>query len=78
VTVLDSRVYVYLKMGRVYNALKDYDTALRIDPEVAESRFGQNMAALKQGYRGIGKTMSAAAKIAEAGVAEEIASHGVD
>src|SRR5262249_14026616 len=69
---LDSRAYVNLKLGRFYNAIRDYEAALRIDPEIAESRYGQSMAMLKQ-QRGTAKTQAVAAKTCELGVAEVLA-----
>src|SRR5262249_14823916 len=78
VAVLDTRAFVYLRMGRLWKAIRDYDTVLRIDPEIADTRYGQNMEQLRHGYRGTAKTAAAAAKTIETGMAEDIARHGED
>ena len=42
-TILDSRAFTYLKMGRYKEALRDYDAALTIAPRAADSLFGRGV-----------------------------------
>ena len=46
---LDSRGFVYLRLGQAENAIKDYDAALGIDPKQAPSMYGRGVAKLRLG-----------------------------
>ena len=47
--VLDSRAFLYLRLGRPDDALKDYDEVLRITPRVASSMYGRGLAKFRLG-----------------------------
>jgi tetratricopeptide (TPR) repeat protein len=47
--VLDSRAFLYLRLGRPDDALKDYNEVLRITPKVANSLYGRGLAKLRLG-----------------------------
>jgi tetratricopeptide (TPR) repeat protein len=47
--VIDSRAFVYLRLGRTEDAIKDYDAALQIAPRAAASLYGRGIAKLRLG-----------------------------
>ena len=47
--VLDTRGFVYLKLGQTDNAIKDFDAALKGDPKLAGSLYGRGLAKTPQG-----------------------------
>ena len=74
---LDSRGFVYLKLGQFDNAIADYDTALRINPKIATSLFGRGTAKLKTGNSTAGNSDIAAAKAIQADIADQMAALGI-
>jgi tetratricopeptide (TPR) repeat protein len=49
--VLDTRGFVYLKLGQTENAIKDYDAALKLNPKLAGSLYGRGLAKTRKGDR---------------------------
>ena len=70
------RGLVRLRLDRVDDALADFDAALKISPATAVALYGRGMARLKAGDSAAGNADIAAAKKAQADVAEEVARYG--
>jgi tetratricopeptide (TPR) repeat protein len=70
------RAFVYLKLGKIENAIADYDAALKLDPELAGSLYGRGVAKLRGGDDS-GNADLAAAKTVQSDIAEEFARYGV-
>ena len=47
--ILDSRGFVYLRLGQFDDAIADYNAALKINPKIASSLYGRGVAKLKKG-----------------------------
>jgi tetratricopeptide (TPR) repeat protein len=75
--VLDSRALVHLKLGEFEQALADYDAALKLDPAMAPTLYARGVTKLKLGDAAGAEADMVAAKLIEAGVAEEFAKYGV-
>jgi tetratricopeptide (TPR) repeat protein len=75
--VLDTRGFVYLKLGQTDNAIKDYDAALRGDPKLAGSLYGRGIAKIRKGDRAGGSADMTAAKGLRKDIAEEFARYGL-
>ena len=75
--ILDSRGFVYLRLGEFDKSIADYDGALKIDPRRAHSLYGRGLAKHKKGDA-VGATSDiAAAKAIQGDIAEEFARYGV-
>lgn len=60
----DSRGFVYLKGGQFAQAIADYDAALRLDPNLANSLYGRALAKRHYGdLQGADRDRDAAMKI---------------
>lgn len=46
--ILDSRGFVYLRLGQFDDAIADYNAALKINPKIASSLYGRGVAKLKR------------------------------
>ena len=75
--VLDSRGLVYLKLGDYDRAIADYDGALKIDPNYANSLYGRGIAKLKKGDNSGGNSDIESAKAIQPDIAEDFARYGV-
>jgi tetratricopeptide (TPR) repeat protein len=75
--VLDSRGFVYLKLGQNDSAINDYNAALKLDPKLAGALYGRGVAKQKKGDRTGSAADIAAAKAIQANIAEEFAKYGV-
>jgi tetratricopeptide (TPR) repeat protein len=75
--VLDTRGFVYLKLGQTENAIKDYDAALKLDPKLAGSLYGRGIAKTRKGDRAGGSEDIAQAKVVKADIADEFARYGL-
>jgi tetratricopeptide (TPR) repeat protein len=75
--VLDTRGFIYLKLGQSDNAIKDFDAALKGDPKLAGSLYGRGLAKIRKGDRSGGNTDMAAAKAIKSDIAEEFSRHGL-
>ena len=74
---LATRGFVYLRLERFDNAIADYDAALKINSQMANSLYGRGFAKLKKGDTPGGNDDIAAAKAIQADIAEEFARDGV-
>jgi tetratricopeptide (TPR) repeat protein len=75
--VFDSRGFVYFRMGDYKNAIADCDAALDKHPGFASSLFVRGAAKRKTGDAAGGDADIAAAKAADAGIADQYARYGV-
>jgi tetratricopeptide (TPR) repeat protein len=75
VDALDSRGFVYLKLGEYDRAIAEYDEVLKIAPTYAGSLFGRGLAKLKKGLSG--DSDIAAAKAINPNIGDDFASYGV-
>jgi tetratricopeptide (TPR) repeat protein len=74
---LDSRGFVYLRLGRFDEAIIDYNAALGVRPAFQNALFGRGIAKLRKGDTSGGNADIAAAKAIEAEVAERFSEYGV-
>ena len=74
---LDSRGFVYLKLGRFRESITDYDAALSLDPANASALYGRGIAKLKKGNAAAGRRDIAKAKAIKSDIDEEFVRHGV-
>ena len=74
---LDSRALVYLRFGRLQDAIQDYDSALRVNPNIATSLYGRGLAELRLGKKSQGRADLAAAEKLDSGVAQLFAKMGL-
>lgn len=75
--VLDTRGFIYLKLGQSDNAIKDFDAALKGDPKLAGSLYGRGLAKLRKGDRNGSSADMAAAKAIKSDIAEEFSRYGL-
>jgi tetratricopeptide (TPR) repeat protein len=75
--VLDTRGFIYLKLGQSDNAIKDFDAALKGDPKLAGSLYGRGLAKIRKGDRSGGNNDMAAAKAIKSDIAEEFSRYGL-
>ena len=75
--VLDTRGFVYLKLGQSENAIKDFDAALKGDPKLAGSLYGRGLAKIRKGDRSGGSADMASAKAIKSDIAEEFSRYGL-
>jgi tetratricopeptide (TPR) repeat protein len=74
---LDSRGLVYLRLGRLDDALSDYDAAIKARPKVAGSWFARGLVKLRKGSNEDGQTDLAAARAIDPKVDVEYAGYGL-
>ena len=74
---LDSRGFVYLKLGQLDNAIADYNAALKANPKLATSLYGRGVAETKKGNADAGNADIAAATAIQADIAARMASLGI-
>jgi tetratricopeptide (TPR) repeat protein len=48
---MDSRAFAYFKLGQYQTAIREYDSALRLNPRMAVSLYARGVAKLKLGDR---------------------------
>jgi tetratricopeptide (TPR) repeat protein/predicted aspartyl protease len=75
--VLNSRGLVYLRLGNLNGAIRDYNVALQIDPNMASSLYGRGLAELHEGQKTQGHADLAAAEKLDGGIAQSFASMGL-
>jgi hypothetical protein len=63
-------------MGKLDNATANYDAALKLDPESAETLYGRGIAKLRKGDK-TGNDDIVAAKAIQTDIAEEFIRYGV-
>lgn len=74
---LDSRGLVYLRLGRLKDAIRDYDSALNTNPKMATSLYGRGLAELRLGEQDKGQADVAAAQKLDDGIARFFADLGL-
>ena len=74
---LDSRGLVYLRLGRLKDAIRDYDSALNTDPRMSTSLYGRGLAELRLGDKTSGQADLAAAQKLYPGIAQDFAGMGL-
>lgn len=74
---LDSRALVYLRLGSLRAAVRDYDSALDTNPDMANSLYGRGLAELRLGDKARGQADLAAAEKLDASVAARFARMGL-
>lgn len=75
--ILDSRGLVFLRLGNLTDAVRDYDSALHADPNMSTALYGRGLAELRLGDKTQGQNdLAAAAKIDNA-VAQRFAKMGL-
>lgn len=75
--ILDSRGLVYLRLGNLRDAIRDYDTALNVDPNMPTSLYGRGLAELRLGEKAQGQNDLAAAEKLDSGIAGRFAKMGL-
>jgi tetratricopeptide (TPR) repeat protein len=75
--VRDTRGFVNLKLGKVDDAIKDYDAALKLDPKLAGALYGRGLARIKKGDRNGGNADISASRAIKSDIAEEFARYGL-
>jgi len=75
--ILDSRGLVYVRLGDFKNAIRDYNSALRIDSNMPTSLYGRGLAELRLGEKAQGQADLAAAEKLNAGITQRFASMGL-
>ncbi len=78
VGALNARGFVYLRLGRIDEAIADYDEAIKIYPQLPPSLYGRGLAKLKKADRAGSDADIAAAKATWADVAKEYAKYGFE
>jgi tetratricopeptide (TPR) repeat protein len=61
--VRDIRGFVNLRLGKIDDAIKDYDAALKLDPKLAGALYGRGVAKMKKNDRAGGGADIASAKV---------------
>ena len=74
---MDSRGFVYLKLGEIDKALADYDAALRLMPTLASSLYGRGLAKKRKGDTAGANSDFKAATALRPTIADEFAIYGV-
>jgi tetratricopeptide (TPR) repeat protein len=73
----DSRGWVHFRLGRLDDAIRDYDAALKSKPKQAASLYGRGLAKLRKGERtGLGDLE--AAKALDPKIVDEFRSYGIN
>lgn len=75
--ILDSRALVYLRLGRLEDAVHNYDSALQINPRMPSSLYGRGLAELRMGEKDQGQDDLAAAAKIDSGIAQYFAKMGL-
>ena len=68
---------MYLRLGRLAEAVDDYDAALKINPDDAQSLFGRGIAKLRRGHMASAGADLAAAKAIRPRIAEKFFGYGI-
>lgn len=75
--ILDSRGLVYLRLGNLKDAVRDYGSALGVNPKLPTSLYGRGLAELRLGKKAQGQDDLAAAEKLDSGVAQLFAKMGL-
>jgi tetratricopeptide (TPR) repeat protein len=74
---LDSRGLVYLRLGKLKDAIRDYNSALEVNPNMPTALFARGLAELRDGRKARGQADLAAAEKLNGGIAQLFASMGL-
>ena len=74
---MDSRGFVYLKLGEFDKALADYEAALRLTPALASSLYGRGVAKMRKGDEAGAAADFKAAIAQRSTIAEEFVVYGI-
>jgi tetratricopeptide (TPR) repeat protein len=74
---LDSRGLVYLRLGRLDEAVTDYDAAIKVRPKVASSFYGRGLAKLSKGLKEEGQADLLAALAINPKIEGQFADYGL-
>ena len=72
-----SRGFVYLRLGRIDDAIADFDLVLRTVPTFKDALYGRGIAKLNKGDRAGGEADIAAAKALAADIEKVYAKQGI-
>ena len=72
-TILGSRGFVHLRLGRLDEAIADDDAALKLNPRLATALYGRGLARRRKGDQAGGDADIAAAEAVQADIAEAYA-----
>lgn len=75
--ILDSRGLVFLRLGNLTDAVRDYDSALHADPNMSTALYGRGLAELRLVEKAQGEADLAAAAKLDSGIAKRFASMGL-
>jgi tetratricopeptide (TPR) repeat protein len=75
--ILDSRGLVYLRLGRLKEAVHDYDAALQGNPDMPNSLYGRGLAELRLGEKTQAQSDLVAAAKLDGGTAKRFAKMGL-
>ena len=67
--ILDSRGLVYLRLGNLKDSIRDYDSALQINPNMPTALYARGLAELREGQKVQGEADLAAAGKLDSGIA---------
>ena len=73
----DSRGLAYLRLGRIDDAVRDFNAALKIESKLVSSLYGRGLAKLGRGDAQGGNADVAAAKAIRSAIADELARYGI-
>jgi len=76
IDVLDTKGFVYLKMGDFAKARTEYDNALKLDPNHARALYGKGLARIKAGDKGGEADLAAATRI-DANIGADFTKFGI-
>jgi tetratricopeptide (TPR) repeat protein len=75
--VLDTRGFINLRLGKIDDAIKDYDAALKLDPKLAGALYGRGVAKMKKNDRAGGSADIASAKSMRSDIEAEYSRYGI-
>jgi tetratricopeptide (TPR) repeat protein len=75
--VLDTRGFAHLRLGKMDEAIKDYDAALKLDPKLAGALYGRGVAKMRKNDKAGGGADMTAAKGMKSDVDAEFARYGI-
>jgi tetratricopeptide (TPR) repeat protein len=74
---LNSRAFAYLRLGKLDEALADYNAALKINPRLASALYGRGLTKQKKGDSSGGQIDMASANLVQSDIADEFAGYGI-
>ena len=74
---IDSRGFVYLKLGEFDKSLADYNDALRLNPSLVSSLYGRGLVRMRKGDSAGANADMAAAKALQPTIAQDFAVYGI-